>query len=595
MKSISVKFNPQQQAAINHHEGACATIAAAGSGKSTVLVNRIDKLISHHGVPEEEILAISFTNNASEELKNKLKALGHTNVNTGTFHNICGKLLAKEGIYFAHDKLIQDWQIEKALSAVYSADIDVGDIKGFIAYQKCYLKSYNDEFAEKESNYSESELRLFYKTYEDYKKRNELHDFDDYLHKALNMLKANPKKYTYDYILVDEHQDSDKVNNLLIRELTRSGNVFVVFDYRQAIYEWKGSNPEYCMNFYKDWDDATVINLDLNYRSCRNIVQKANRFIERYYGNYAHYSEAIPFRQEDGKINILTYLDRETEAKKIVDDIAGLLDAKEKPNEICVLYRLNEQSTHIEHELMKRDIDYDIVSDGSFFKRKEIAGILGYLKLIINPHDDGAFLDVFKMRNYPLAFFSGKLLEDIKRYAGVRNLSYYEALSDYNYQADWQRKNAILFADYITKLRLQKDKGLSAGELISNIIKAFEIHKYIEDKYKNPDEKKERLDSLNTLMSFVRSENPESFLKYVSNTRKKSKGKSVVKLMSVHASKGLEFKYVFLVGIQDSKFPHERSTLLSEARLFYVAVTRSKDNLTISQIGTGNVFVEQYR
>lgn len=591
---ISVKFNPQQQAAIDFREGACAVIAGAGSGKSTVLVNRIDNLITKHCVSEECILAISFTNNASKELKNKLSNLGYNNVNTGTFHSICARLLAREGRYFEQDKLIQEWQIEKALSDSQSGKLDIDDIRGFISYQKNYLHTYKDKFEPKESNYDELELRRYFKMYEEFKKANGLHDFDDYLIECLEMLQVNPQKYTYDFILVDEHQDSNLANNLLIKALTKSGNVFCVFDYRQAIYSFRGGNPEYCMNFHKDWDNATVINLDKNYRSCSNIVQKANNFMKKYYGHYEHYSDAIPHRKEEGSIDIFRHLDRETEGKKIVDKIEAFINNFEDPNEICVLYRLNDHSTHIEHQLMKRGIDYDITSDGSFFKRKEIAGILAYLKLIINPHDDGAFLDVFKMRNYPLGFFSGKVLEDIKRHAGLNNLSYYESLLDLRYGVEWQRKNAELFGEYLTKLRLQKDKGISTVDLIANIIKVFEVTKYIEQKYNNPDDRNERLASLNTLKSFVKSESPEKFLKYVFNTKKKAKS-NCIKLMSIHASKGLEYKHVFLVGIENTKFPHERSQLIDEARLFYVGVTRSKDNLTISHIGDKNLFVEQYR
>lgn len=594
MRLISVNFNPQQQTAINFNEGACAVIASAGSGKSTVLVNRIDNLITNHNIPEENILAISFTNNASKELKNKLGKFGHENVHTGTFHNICGKLLAKEGRYFNQDKLIQEWQIEKAFNAAQHSNLDINDIKSYISYQKNYLKTYTDTFVDKESNYSENELRTFFKLYEDYKKANGLHDFDDYLIEGLRMLQSNMHKYTYDYILVDEHQDSNLANNLLIKTLTKSGNVFTVFDFKQALYKFRGGNPEYCMNFDKEWENATVIHLDINYRSCKNIVHKANHFIRKYYAYYEHYSDAIPHRQEDGKIEILTNLDRETEAKKVVDEIESLISQFEDPNEICVLYRLNDHSINIEHQLMKRGIEYEITSDGSFFKRKEIAGILAYLKLIINPHDDGAFLDMFNMRNYPLGFFSGKVLEDIKRYAGLNNLSYYESLLDVRYGAEWQRKNAQLFGDCITKLRLQKDKGISTVDLINNIIKVFEVQNYIDEKYKNPDDKKERLSSLNTLRSFAKAESPEKFLKYIANTKKKAK-KNCLKMMSIHASKGLEFKHVFLVGIENTKFPHEKSELIDEARLFYVGVTRSKDNLTLSQIGVENVFVEQYR
>lgn len=589
---IAVTFNEQQEQAINFYKGACAVIAGAGSGKSTVLVNRINNLIREHRVSEKDILAISFTKNTADELTSKLKKLGHTNVNTGTFHAVCARILAKEGRYFPPDKLIQEWQIEKALD-MGETNIDIDDVRSYISYQKNYIRSYNDTFIYKESEYSESELRTYFKSYEQFKTKNGLHDFDDYLIECYEMLKKNPRKYTYNFILVDEHQDSNLPQNLLIKELCASGNVFCVFDYRQAIYTFRGGNPEYCMNFTSEWDDAIVVNLDINYRSCSSIVHRANNFIKQYYGDYEHYSDSIPHREEEGNIQILTNADRESEGSKIVDDIESLLSDQESPKEIAVLYRLNAHSIHVEHQLIQRGIDYDITNDGSFFKRKEIAGILAYLKLIINPHDDGAFMEIFKMRNYPLAFFSGKLLEDIKRFAGANNLSMYESLIGMRYTNDWQRSSAVSFGEHIAKLRLQKDKGISTMTLISNIIKVFQISKYIDGKYSNPEDKKERQDSLEILKSFAKADSPEKFIGYVTNTKKKNKD-NCVKLMSCHASKGLEFKNVFLIGIENEKFPHAKSDLIDEARLFYVGVTRAKDNLTVSQIGVNNKFIMEY-
>lgn len=518
----------------------------------------------------------------------------HENVNVGTFHSICARLLAKEGKFYSQDKMIQEWQIEKAFNVSEDNKLDINDIRSFISYQKNYLRTYTDAFMPKDSEYSEMELRAYFKAYEQFKIQNGLHDFDDYLIDCLEMMKKNPKKYTFDFILVDEHQDSNLANNLLIKELCSSGNVMAVFDFRQAIYTFRGGNPEYCMNFSNEWDNATVINLDTNYRSFKKIVHRANKFIEQYYGDYVHYSDSIPHQTEEGNVQINTYLNREMEASKVADEIEKLIHESEKLKEIAVLYRLNAHSINIEHELVKREIDYDITSDGSFFKRKEISGILAYLKLVINPHDDGSLIEIFKFRNYPFNFFSGKLIEDIKKYAGVHNLSLYESLDSFRYDKDWQRKNVEIFTDAIIRLRLQKDKGVSTYDLLGNIIKAFQIQKFIDDKYSNPEDKKDRLESLDTLKSFVRSETPEKFLKYIGTTKKKSKENSV-KLMSLHASKGLEFKHVFLIGVEDTKFPHERSDLIDEARLFYVGVTRPKENLILSQIGEGNKFIMQYR
>lgn len=595
---MTVKFNEQQKQAIEHHTGSCAVIAGAGSGKSTVLVNRIKNLIDTYKVDQKEILAISFTRNTADELKNKLNKMGYLNVNIGTFHSVCGKILVQEGINITNQNLIKDWQKENCFKKI-DEKADVNDIASFISYQKNYLRSYKDEFVYKESSYKEEELRKFYKAYELMKSKEGFYDLDDYLTECYKVLKNNPGKYTYEFVLVDEHQDSNLVQNLLLKELCVSGNMFCVFDFRQAIFSFRGGNTDYCMNFDKWWDNPTVINLDMNYRSTKNVVDKANGFIKKYYGDYKHYSDSIPHNRENGKIEINTYYERESEGKEIADKIETLIQSGEKPSQIVVLYRLNSHSSYVEYELKKRDIEYVIANDSSFFKRKEIAGIISYLRLLQNPHDDSAFETIFKLRNYPLQFFSDKIYGDIKKHAALHNQSYYESLITMRFPNDWQGKNATIFENNINKLRLQKDKSVDLITLIDNVSRAFQIDEYVKNKYSNKEEVDERLQSIQILKTFVKGHNIDSFVAYVysgnNSNNKKGFKKDAVKLMSIHASKGLEFKHVFLIGVEDGKFPHEKSDLLDEARLFYVGVTRSKENLYLSQIYEDNQFISEYQ
>ncbi len=349
------------------------------------------------------------------------------------------------------------------------------------------------------------------------------------------------------------------------------------------------------MNFDQDWEDATVLHVDTNYRSAKNIVENANHFIKKYYGDFKHYSDSIAANQDNGKITINVFEDDKQEAWKVANDIEKLISKGESLNEIAVLYRVNSQAIHIENELKKRDIDYEISGDSSFFKRREIAGILSYLRLIHNPHDDMAFESIFNLRNYPLQFFSGKLLAEIKRHAGLKNLSLYESFISYHYTQAWQKKNARIFEDNIEKLRLQNDKLVHVTKLIDNVIRVFQFESYIQDKYPNKEEAEDRIKSLDVLKSFVKNNNLEQFITYVysGNTKKKAKRNSV-KLMSIHASKGLEYTHTYLIGMEESKFPHEKADLDSETKLFYVAITRSKQNLHISQIGEYNRFVDEY-
>lgn len=594
MEELILNFNKQQLEAINFHNGACAVIAGAGSGKSTVLLNRVKNLVEKHNVPESEILTISFTRNTANELKSKLKNMGLWNVNVGTFHSICARILALENIRLDQAKMIRDWQIEN-LFQTGDTKVDTKDIISFISYQKNYLRSYNDKFVEKDSKYSESELRKYFKSYETYKEKNGLHDFDDYLIWCLEAVRKSKYKHTFEYILVDEHQDSNLVQNLLLKEWCESGNIFCVFDYKQAIYSFRGGNPEYSMNFANDWEDATTIHLDTNYRSASNVVSNANSFIRNYYGDYEHYSELVPSIATEGVVNIKTHSDKEEEAKDVAEEVQRLLENGTDPNEIVVLYRLNAHSFYIEHELRQRNVDYHIVNDSSFFKRKEVSGVLAYLRLAINPDNDGAFMEIFnELRNYPLTYFGRAVFNDIKKISNNNDISLFEAFSETRFQKDWQASNREVFIDSINYLKRLYDGGASTYELVSAIINEFRLVKYIEDKYSNDEEIKERIDSLEVLKTFVRTDSPEKFLDYVDSTSQKKPKKNCLKLMTIHASKGLEFENVFLIGVEDGKFPHERSDLVDEARLFYVGVTRPKDNLYISQIFDDNRFIKEY-
>lgn len=592
-----IKFNREQQQAIDFKDGACSVIAAAGSGKSTVLLNRIKKLVEDHGVFERDILAITFTRNTGDELTQKLKKMGFYHVNVGTFHSICAQILQREGMNITHN-LVQEWQIDNCFRNI-DQNADTKEIMNFISYQKNYMRTPDDEFVPKNSLYSENQLRTFYKAYENMKRKEGLYDFEDYLLLCLEVLQANPGKYTYEYILVDEHQDSNKIQNMLLKEWCKSGNIFVVHDYRQAIYGFRGGTTEYSMNFEKYWDNATVINMYTNYRSPKNIVEKANHFIKHYYGDYKHYVDAKAHNQEDGHIQVNSRYTREAEAIEVVNEIQKLINNGEKLNEIAVLYRNNKHADFVENELKRRGIEYDIANDSSFFKRKEIAGILSFLRLVKDTDDDNAFEGIFKFRTYPLMYFSNQLLGKMRKYANKEGVSLFEALQKIDYSKPWHKNSVQTFVKNIERLQNMLDEDEHVITLIDEVVKSFKIIEHIENNYKNMEEREERLNSIEVLKSFVKNNDLDQFLKYVyTNTDKKKSKKDAVKLMTIHRSKGLEFNNVFVIGIQDGEFPNDRegveNDILEEARLFYVAVTRSKKNLWLSEIGQNNRFIREY-
>jgi len=588
-----MKFNKQQQLAIDHKDGACVVISGAGSGKTTLLIGRISNLIEKYNINQKDILTISFTRNTANELKKKLKALNYTDVSVGTFHSICMRILSNEGID-VRNHLIPEWESKKCFETALVTDkVDTKEILSFIGYQKSYMKSYKDEFVFKDCKYTDDDMRLCYKAYETLKTKNGFYDLDDYLLLCYDVLLKNKGKYTWKYLLVDEHQDSNIIQNLLIKEWINTDNIMVIGDFRQSIYGFRGALPELFMNFYKEYKNTNVVNMDINYRSCKNLVDNSNRFIKKYYGDYKYYSDSVANTDDNGDINKYSYFDRKEESHDIVDKIEKLIQDEHDVNEIAILYRNNSHADYIECELRHRKLPYQISNDSSFFKRKEISLIVGYLRLINNVHDDEAFEIIYKAQCYPTKFFGGKIFDDIKSKAGQKNISYYESFISYNYPKTWQSSNERVFEKNIQYLKMQNEKHISIQTLIDNIVKSFQIKEYITDKYENIDDQTDRINSIETLKKFIKGDNLGSFIDYVNNPINKKSKDDGIKMMTIHGSKGLEFDTVFVVGIEEGKFPNAKSDLLEEARLMYVAITRPRKNLYLSSI-LDSTFVNEY-
>jgi DNA helicase-2/ATP-dependent DNA helicase PcrA len=588
-----MKFNKEQLEAINHLKGAAMVIAGAGSGKSTVLVERVKQLIKN-GAKGSDILVITFTDNSSKDLKKKFAENNIEGMVLGTFHSVCRRILINEGIDAS--KQLVDYQVENEFKKI-DKNVKYKAVKSFIGYQKNYGVGVNDNFEYMESEYDEDTLREFYNTYENFKTKKHALDFEDWLLLTIDILKKNPNKYTYKYIMIDESQDNNKIQYELIKLLCPSNNTMVIGDFRQSIFSFRGSNPELFMNFNKVYTDAKIINLNVNYRSTNNIVDTSNEFIKKYYGDYEFYEDSIAKNKLNGDILQYDNVDKIQESEIIVNKIEAKLKKGTSPNEIAVLYRLNQNSFNIENELKKRDIPYHISStDGNFFNRKEINGIMCMLRLIDNPHDDMAYDAIYNTRMHPFTFMSNVLRDRIRDLSITKDISLFEASEFVKVDKTFQRKVLNDFNKIILDLIVQhKKKGKSLINLVDNIIILLKIPEFINTHYEG-DALEERLESLTALKTFIRDNTLESFLKFVYGSNKSSKKctKDDIELMTIHKSKGLEFENVFIVGVEDDKFPNKKAPIEEEARLFYVASTRPKQNLYISQIGIGNRFVDEY-
>lgn len=590
-----MKFNKQQLEAINHISGACAVIAGAGSGKSTVLVNRIKNMVDN-GINEGSILATTFTNNSAKDLKMKLNRLGIDNVCVGTFHSVCGRFLSSRGFNVRVE--IKPYELENLFKRTLGLDrVDEKDIGGYISYQKNYMRGFNDTFVVKDSEYNENELRLCYKAYEEYKASKGVMDYDDYLLETYNILKNDNSLLMYDYILVDEHQDSNLIQNELIKLLCPSGNVFCVFDYRQAIYTFRGGNPEYCMNFKKDYPNSNVINLDYNYRSTSTIVNNANSFIKKYYGEYEFYSPSIANSNDTSKIDALYVEDKESESKYVCDKVIKLLSEGVDGKDIAILYRNNNQSMNVENEFKLNNIEYDIKDNGSFFKLREVEVVLCMLRLIDNPSDNSAYETLAKHRIGTFKFIRNTTMDEVKRLAAIKNMSLIDAGEVVRVGNVGQEKSLKMFSNCISALTRQSKQGVGLNKLVDNIISLLDINKFINETYPTETIINERLSYLESLKKFIRDNTLDSFLRYVyckNAIQSKKTDENKVQMMTIHGSKGLEFKHVFIIGNEDGKFPSNKTNEIDEARLFYVAITRAIDNMYLTQIGCGSKFVNQY-
>ena len=588
-----IKFNEQQIKAINHINGPAMVVAGAGSGKSTVLVHRIDNLIEN-GVDQEDIVAITFTKNSADDLKRKLNNLGILDVRVGTFHSVLSRMLSDNGVNVF--KTVPPFEIKKAFNEVnFNSDVD--DILSFISYQKSYMRGYNDTFVAKESKYTDIELSQYYRIYEELKRDKNAYDFDDWLIEALKILKLKPNAFECKYLLVDEHQDNNLIQNLLIKEMCPSENIMVIGDYRQSIYSFRGAEPKYFMNFKSQYPNAEVIHLDNNYRSCEDIIHTSNRFIKNYFGGYEYYSDSVPTVKDKATINFEVYESKEDEAEEVADIIRDMIKFQGiKPKDIAILYRMNNMTSDIEVALTKRNIPYHIENDSNFFKSRQLIPIISVLRLIEDGNDDEAFLNLLKSRCYPFTFIPKKVVPDIEMFAFENDLSYMKASVEM-YLPQKQKQSFTNFKNIVTSLRLRYVKNeLDLKEVIEKIAFLLKMDDYIDSNW-NGEEQDRRRESIISFTKFAQNSTIKSFLKFINsnNNNSKSKDANAVQLMTIHRSKGLEWDNVFLIGLEEGKFPSKKATLEEEARLFYVATTRPKKFLHICQNGKDNIFGNQYR
>lgn len=586
------KLNDKQKEAVMHIDGPCLVLAGAGSGKTKVLTERIVNLINN-GVSPYNILAITFTNKAAREMRERVYNSIEEEANKifiGTFHSLGLKIVRENAgvIGYSNNVTILDRDDVNTLIKRFMKELNldtehypVKSILNKISFAKNEGLSPEefDKFAKAPLDMAACKV---YKMYESALKRSNSVDFDDLLILPLRIFKKDKsvlEKYQehFKYILVDEYQDTNMVQYDMCKLLaSKYRNLFVVGDMDQSIYSFRFANYMNVINFEKDNKDAKVIVLDENYRSTNNILNAANDVIKN---NKERKEKNLWSSKGDGdKIKYIRCDNELEEASTVVRLTKELLDKGEKPSEIAVLYRTNGQSRVFEEAFLKENIPFKIVGSYFFYNRKEIKDLISYMHLIYNNNDDASLERVI---NVPRRGIGSKTIERLRSEASISDKSMFEVVNS---------GKELGFKNLIIDLT-NESKNTDLVGLVDVILDKTGIRKELEEK--NDLESEIRLENLNEFKSIALAFQEkgifslEEFLENISLVSDKNEYKEVddgINLMTLHSAKGLEFNDVFLVGMEEGIFPHNRSfesesELEEERRLCYVGITRAKEHL----------------
>ena len=589
------KLNEQQIKAVKHIDGPCLVIAGAGSGKTKVLTTRIAYLMEQ-GISDTNILAITFTNKAAKEMRERLNVMvPGTRVFVGTFHSFGLKIIRENLELLGMDKNFTILDSDDVLSLIKKIMKDLGmDIKEispyFVRNKISFIKNelLTDALLDKYFNTEvEKKVIEIYHEYLKVLKKNNSVDFDDLLKLPVELFKRNSdvlERYQehYQYILIDEYQDTNEVQYKLSKMLAdKYKNIFVVGDPSQSIYGFRGANFRNILDFEKNFKNTEVIKLEQNYRSTKNILDAANSVIKN---NKERKEMELYSTLGDGvKVKYLRSYDEKHEIALIVDEIKKLLKEGYTYQDIAIFYRTNAQSRNVEEVLLKNGFPYKVVGSYYFYNRKEIKDLLCYLRLINNTNDD---VSLRRVINTPKRKIGNKSVLDLERRADAAGISMFDAIDS---GKELEFKNIIL--------ELQQDAlNLSLTELIDDVLDKSGLKRELESEHTL--EADLRLENLMEFKSITASYeartgsvNLGDFLDEISliaDISEHQDDDNVITLMTLHSAKGLEFPIVFITGMEEGIFPHQNAFLEGDAgieeerRLCYVGFTRAKERLYLT-------------
>ena len=591
-----MNLNKAQQEFVNTLNQPVICIAGAGSGKSSTLIEKMRHLIQDLHIDSSEILAISFTRNSANDLIKKLKEKNITGVTANTFHGICKSICERNGIDMS--KQLKLYEIENLFMKIAGEPVKVNDIMNWISKQKNHEIGYDSySFIYSESEYSEEELQEFYRAYELLKKQKQSIDFDDMLIFAKNILSKLPKgnEFQFSYVFVDESQDNNNIQHDLAKLLCSTDNVEYIGDFRQSIYKFRGATVSRFLSFPQNYKNTKTIFMDTNYRSDKEIVRISNDFVKPYYQEQALYCDMVANSKNKGQVYKSRFIDSEHEARFIVEKIEELINTGDYTvNDFYILYRNNKQSCDVEIKLKEAGIDYIIKSSEGFFEIKQISTIMSILRLGVNYNDDVAYKTILENRVGEVKYLPKTILNKIIFEASSTGESYLDTSVKLDDITPYQDKVLNSLYHLIRDVEDAINLSNPIEDIISYIISKLKLYKEIEETSKSDEEEDMRKSTLQKIKVFAKGKSVQEFIDFAyGNGIKKKNKKNGVNLMTIHASKGLENKVVFLLGVDNDVLPSSKAeTELEEVNLMYVGLTRAKNIMYITSTNPSKFYKE---
>jgi DNA helicase II / ATP-dependent DNA helicase PcrA len=589
-----MNLNPQQKEAVEHMEGPLLVLAGAGSGKTRVVTHRIIRLLEL-GVPASEILAVTFTNKAAAEMRERIRNLSHATILASTFHSLCARILRESipALGYTRDFTIYDEDDSEKLIKECVSSLGRKEEKAVLKALRAAISQAKNNLVNPSDDFEREVFHLYQQRLKMY---NAL-DFDDLLALTVRLFKEFPEilktyQHKWSFILIDEYQDTNAAQYALIKFLSSlHHNIFAVGDPDQSIYSWRGADIHNILNFEHDFPGAKVVALEENYRSNNTILKAANALISHNRGRKE--KNLWSQRGEGEKVGLYICDNERMEADFVIDKIEAHHRQGKPLNECAIFYRTNFQSRVFEDALLSARIPYVIVGGLSFYQRREIKDILSYLRMVAGGSD---FLSFARTINLPKRGIGEATLEKIKALSHERGcdiLTLCNALLSPGETFKLSPKQQSGLQEYLSLIDSLKEMAAQSLPLHEILSQAIERSRYLQYLREDPESYEERRGNLDELISKAMEWEGGSLSLFLEELSLKSSAdestlaQDAVKLMTFHSGKGLEFTTVFLVGMEEDLFPHanardSEAALEEERRLCYVGMTRAKENLYLS-------------